>query len=201
MGENDREQKQLTKENRSEQGEPLKKPDSSQQADPFQEQGGLVLSLLDGASAQVPIIAPELEPRKRVAADPDRPLEERLEAFEDIIDSEIGDTALSRSRNIEREVGLRQLYLKFEGGNPTGAQKDRIAFAQAMDAMRRGFDAITVATCGNYGAARAALRHLHSSGIPYQASSGDHELRSGNYTRGRRLRNGSAGLSTKGPIR
>jgi len=155
MGENDRKQKQLTSENRSEQGEPVKEPDLSQQADALQEQDGLVLSLLDGASAQAPIIAPELEPQKRVAADPDQPLEERLEAFEDIIDSEVGDTTLSRSRNIEREVGLRQLYLKFEGGNPTGAQKDRIAFAQAMDAMRRGFDAITVATCGNYGAAMA----------------------------------------------
>jgi threonine synthase len=28
--------------------------------------------------------------------------------------------------------------LKFEGGNPTGTQKDRVAFAQAMDALRRG---------------------------------------------------------------
>jgi threonine synthase len=62
---------------------------------------------------------------------------------------------LSRSRNIEREVGLRQIYIKFEGGNPTGTQKDRIAFAQAMDALRRGFDAITIATCGNYGVATA----------------------------------------------
>jgi threonine synthase len=52
-------------------------------------------------------------------------------------------------------VGLRQVFLKFEGGNPTGTQKDRIAFAQAKDAMRRGFDAITLATCGNYGVATA----------------------------------------------
>jgi threonine synthase len=83
------------------------------------------------------------------------PLEERLEAYEDISDSEVGDTSLVRARNIEREVGLRQIYLKFEGGNPTGTQKDRIAFAQAMDALRRGFDTITVATCGNYGVAMA----------------------------------------------
>jgi threonine synthase len=50
---------------------------------------------------------------------------------------------------------LRQIYLKFEGGNPTGTQKDRIAFAQAMDALRRGYDTITAATCGNYGVAIA----------------------------------------------
>jgi threonine synthase len=111
--------------------------------------------LLDGASSQRPLIAPELEALRRAAADGSRSLAQRLEAFEDIIDSEIGDTTLVRSRNVERDAGLRQLYLKFEGGNPTGTQKDRIAFAQVMDAMRRGFDAITVATCGNYGVALA----------------------------------------------
>jgi threonine synthase len=113
------------------------------------------LSLLEEASSQAPIIAPELETQKILAADPNQLLEDRLEAYEDILDSEVGDTTFSRSRNVEREVGLRQIYLKFEGSNPTGTQKDRIAFALAMDAMRRGFDAITVATCGNYGAAMA----------------------------------------------
>ena len=122
---------------------------------PSETQEGLTLSLLDGAISQAPIIAHELETQKIVAADSNQSLEDRLEAYEDIMDSEVGDTTLSRSRNIEREMGLRQIYLKFEGGNPTGTQKDRIAFAQAMDAMRRGFDAITMATCGNYGAAMA----------------------------------------------
>ena len=122
---------------------------------PLERQEESTLSLLEEASSQAPIIAPELETQRIVAADPNQPLENRLEAYEDIIDSEVGDTTLSRSRNMEREVGLRQIYLKFEGSNPTGTQKDRIAFALAMDAMRRGFDAITVATCGNYGAAVA----------------------------------------------
>lgn len=117
-------------------------------------------SLLDGASPSAPLIAPELETQKRVAADRKLPMERRLEAFEDIIDSEIGDTTLSRARNIEREVGLRQIYLKFDGGNPTGTQKDRVAFAQAMDALRRGFDSITTATCGNYGVAVALAASL-----------------------------------------
>lgn len=111
------------------------------------------LSLLNGANSQSPMIAPELETQKKIAADKTKSIEERLEAFDDIIDSEIGDTNLARARNIEREMGLRQIYLKFDGGNPTGTQKDRIAFAQAQDALRRGFDTISVATCGNYGVA------------------------------------------------
>ncbi|MBI4161370.1 MAG: pyridoxal-phosphate dependent enzyme [Acidobacteria bacterium] len=116
------------------------------------------LSLLDGAAA--PSTPFELETRKRIAADRSVPLVERLEAFEDIIESDVGDTTLSRARNIEREVGLRQIYLKFEGDNPSGTHKDRIAFAQARDAMRRGFDVITMATCGNYGASIATAASL-----------------------------------------
>jgi threonine synthase len=95
----------------------------------------------------------ELAAEKDIAADGTRELDERLEALENIFDSEIGDTTLARARNVEREVGFRQLFLKFEGGNATGTQKDRIAFAQASDALRRGFDAVTAATCGNYGVA------------------------------------------------
>lgn len=81
------------------------------------------LSLLDGASSQYPTIAPELELQKIVAADKTRLLEERLEAFEDIIDSEIGDTNLTRARNIEREFGLRQIYLKFEEAHRLALKK------------------------------------------------------------------------------
>lgn len=113
------------------------------------------INLLDGASPQIDDFSLLLEEQKQIVLDKALSLESRLEAYEDILESEVGDTTLSRARNIEREVGLRQIYLKFEGGNPTGTQKDRIAFAQAMDAMRRGYDAITVATCGNFGVALA----------------------------------------------
>lgn len=114
-----------------------------------------IFHMLDDASSNAPLFAHELETQRLIAADVDKPLEDRLEAYEDIMESEVGDTTLTRSRNIEREIGLRQIYLKFEGSNPSGVQKDRIAFAQVMDALRRGFDAITVASCGNYGASMA----------------------------------------------
>lgn len=127
---------------------------------PTDDTGSPVLSLLDGASASQPPIGSDLERQRLIAADARRSLAERLEAFEDIIDSEVGDTSLSRARNIERETGLRQIFVKFDGGNPTGTQKDRIAFAQALDALRRGYDTISVASCGNYGAAIALAANL-----------------------------------------
>ncbi|MBN2562923.1 MAG: pyridoxal-phosphate dependent enzyme [Phycisphaerae bacterium] len=119
------------------------------------EPGAYVDTILDGAAPATVGFSTEHGAQQQIAADPTRLLEDRLEAYEDIVDSEVGDTAMARARNVEREVGVRQLYLKFEGGNPTGTQKDRIAFAQVMDALRRGFDAMTLATCGNYGAAMA----------------------------------------------
>ena len=114
-----------------------------------------LFDLLDGASPEITKLWPEIENQKKIAADKNRSLDERLEAFEDVFESEVGDTHLTRARNLEREVGFRQIFLKFEGANPSGTQKDRIAFAQSMDAVRRGFDTITMATCGNYGVAMA----------------------------------------------
>jgi threonine synthase len=114
---------------------------------------GADLASLDAAESESPAVVLERDETRRLCSDRTRPIEERIEAYEDIFESEVGDTILSRARNIEREISLRQVYLKFEGDNPSGTQKDRIAFAQAMDAMRRGYAGITVATCGNYGVA------------------------------------------------
>ena len=91
-------------------------------------------------------------------------LNDRVRAYEDVVESQVGGTILSRAKNIERELGVKQIFLKFEGGNPTGTQKDRVAFAQVKDALKKGYKAITVATCGNYGASlslAASLSNMH----------------------------------------
>lgn len=68
---------------------------------------------------------------------------------------EAGSTLFSRARNLETSLGLQRIFLKFEGSNPTGTQKDRIARHCYDDAHVKGFDTITVATCGNFGASMA----------------------------------------------
>lgn len=85
---------------------------------------------------------------------------ERLGAFRRIIELEVGGTWLRRSRAVERDFGINNLYFKFEGGNPTGTQKDRIAFAQVEDALEKGFGDVGLATCGNYGVAVALAAKL-----------------------------------------
>ncbi len=92
--------------------------------------------------------------------DKSKSLVDRIESFEDIISLEVGDTGLSRAKTLEREFNLRQLFIKYEGDNPTGTQKDRIAFAQIYDALRREYEVVSLATCGNYGVAMALAAGL-----------------------------------------
>ncbi|MCB0640119.1 MAG: pyridoxal-phosphate dependent enzyme [Phaeodactylibacter sp.] len=117
-------------------------------------------NLLDGVSTHEIKSTREVLQLSALVKDQTLSLVDRIESYEDIISLEVGDTSLTRARNIERERDLRQLFLKYEGDNPTGTQKDRIAFAQVQDALRRGFDTIVVATCGNYGVATAYAAYL-----------------------------------------
>ncbi|PPK86531.1 threonine synthase-related protein [Neolewinella xylanilytica] len=96
----------------------------------------------------------------RISSNRSAPQLERIRAFSEIIDREIGDTWLRRSRGLERDFDQGKLYLKFEGDNPTGTQKDRIAFAHVEEALSENFDRVALATCGNYGVAVALAAYL-----------------------------------------
>ena len=64
------------------------------------------------------------------------------------------------------ELGLRRLWIKFEGSNPTGTVKDRSSQTAVACARQFGFDAVGVVSTGNAAssiatyAARAGLRGL-----------------------------------------
>jgi threonine synthase len=118
------------------------------------------LNILDEARGQLTTVMSEVESLQKAVIDEALPMPQRIEAYGDIIASEVGDTLMSRARNLERENGLRQLFLKFEGSNPSGTQKDRIAFAQVEDAFRQGYRHIVTASCGNYGVAIAFAASL-----------------------------------------
>ena len=124
------------------------------------EENGMTLFMLDGAKPDHGGVSKESLLLSSMVKDPSLSLVDRLESYQDIINLEVGDTSLTRARNVERDQGIRQLYLKFEGNNPSGTHKDRIAFNQCLDALRREFDTITLASCGNYGAAVALASSL-----------------------------------------
>ena len=119
-----------------------------------------MMNLLDGVKSAEIKVTKEVQALSEMVKNESYSLVDRIECFEDIMSMEIGDTSLNRARNLEREINIRQLYIKYEGENPSGTQKDRIAFAQVHDAFRRNYNVISLATCGNYGVAVAYASFL-----------------------------------------
>lgn len=118
------------------------------------------MNLKDGVTTADNKVSSEAEILGQSVRDSTKTLVDRLASYEDIINLEVGDTGLQRARTLEREFNIRQLFVKYEGDNPTGTQKDRIAFAQVYDAIRREYGTLALATCGNYGVAMALAAHL-----------------------------------------
>ncbi|MBN2238756.1 MAG: threonine synthase [Dehalococcoidales bacterium] len=67
-----------------------------------------------------------------------------------------GNTPLVRAANLEKEIGCAELYLKFEGCNPTGSFKDRGMVMAIAKAMEEGSKAVICASTGNTSASAAA---------------------------------------------
>jgi threonine synthase len=68
-----------------------------------------------------------------------------------------GATPLIRLQNVPRDIGFTgELYVKFEGLNPTGSFKDRGMTVAVTDAVTRGSRALICASTGNTSASAAA---------------------------------------------
>ena len=67
-----------------------------------------------------------------------------------------GSTPLIRSKNIESQLGIGELYFKYEGSNPTGSFKDRGMVIAVAKALEQTSKAIICASTGNTSASAAA---------------------------------------------
>jgi threonine synthase len=68
-----------------------------------------------------------------------------------------GNTPLIRAYNLENHLGLNfELYLKYEGVNPTGSFKDRGMTVAISAALEKGSTAVICASTGNTSASAAA---------------------------------------------
>jgi len=98
--------------------------------------------------------------RKRLRAEP--PSVWKYHTFMPILDeSKIislgeGGTPLYRCDRLAREVGIRELYVKFEGANPTGSFKDRGMTVGITKALELGAKTVACASTGNTSASLAA---------------------------------------------
>src|SRR3989449_4177709 len=72
------------------------------------------------------------------------------------VDLSEGSTPLVPSRNIGRALGLKHLYFKYEGLNPTGSFKDRGMVVAVAKALEGGSRVFVCASTGNTSASMAA---------------------------------------------
>ncbi|AEH50487.1 threonine synthase [Pseudothermotoga thermarum] len=76
---------------------------------------------------------------------------------ESIVTLKEGNTPLIRASNLEKHLGLSfELYLKYEGMNPTGSFKDRGMTVAISVAVENGATAVICASTGNTAASAAA---------------------------------------------
>lgn len=68
---------------------------------------------------------------------------------------DIGGTPLYRPARLGERLGMRNLYIKDDGRNPTASFKDRASAVAVAVAREQGADVITTASSGNAGAALA----------------------------------------------
>ena len=75
-----------------------------------------------------------------------------------------GGTPLVHAERLGAEIGVRNLYLKFEGTNPTGSFKDRGMVLAVNRAVAVGARAVVCASTGNTSASAAA--YAAAAGLP-----------------------------------
>ncbi len=67
-----------------------------------------------------------------------------------------GDTPLIHAPRLARAIGVRELFLKYEGANPTGSFKDRGMVVAVAKALEAGATSVICASTGNTSASAAA---------------------------------------------
>ena len=76
----------------------------------------------------------------------------------------IGWTPLVKSHNLVKELGLKELYIKDDGLNPSGSSKDRASGVAVLKAVEAGAKVIACSSTGN--AASSCACHAAHMGIP-----------------------------------
>lgn len=80
--------------------------------------------------------------------------------YEEIVSLEEGGTPLLHAKNIGEKLGLKNIYIKNEGANPTGVFKDRGTLVEIAKAKEIGAKAICFASTGNMAASVAAYASI-----------------------------------------
>ncbi len=73
------------------------------------------------------------------------------------ISLKVGITPLTHSSNLGRRLGLKNLYIKNDGLNPSGSFKDRASFVVVAHCIEKNYKQICAASTGNAGVSLACM--------------------------------------------
>ena len=76
--------------------------------------------------------------------------------FSKIVSLQEGGTGFHQSKNLRKTLGIKQLFIKNEGENPTGSFKDRGMTVGVTKALELGVKSVICASTGNTSASLAA---------------------------------------------
>ena len=62
---------------------------------------------------------------------------------------EVGWTPLYKSKNLNKKIGIQDLYIKDDGQNPTQSLKDRASVIACLKAIEKGKETISCSSTGN----------------------------------------------------
>lgn len=79
-----------------------------------------------------------------------------ITGLEKVVTMNEGGTRLIRCKNLERELGIREIYVKYEGDNPTGSFKDRGMTVGVTKALEVRAKTTICASTGNTSSSLAA---------------------------------------------
>jgi len=69
----------------------------------------------------------------------------------------VGNTPLIEAKNLQKELGFENIYLKFDGTNPTGSFKDRASYLVSAFANKFNIKEIALASTGNAASSMAGI--------------------------------------------
>jgi threonine synthase len=100
--------------------------------------------------------------RDEIAASPERSMWRYrslmpLEAASEVPPLRVGGTPLLPAQRLAENLGLRRVWVKDDGLNPTGSLKDRASSMVVARALERGIPVVATASTGNAAAALAGI--------------------------------------------
>lgn len=90
-----------------------------------------------------------------------------------LIEKRVGKTPLVRAKNLEKKLGVKNIYLKLEGNNPSGYRIDRLTYILINDALRINKNTICLSIGENFAKSLSFLSQFYNMNCVFVVASSE----------------------------